>query len=157
MGDDSDSVDDAARERQHERAERVADVLASVREDLGTQQYPVSSEELATEYADRPMDLPNETESLGSVFDRLDGEFEDEEMAFEAVTTEIDAGGHVEERSDLAAGGPPYRDSGRDRREAESVDDEFYDSTPERARERASEAQAAEYEDDEEDERSGTE
>ena len=150
MGNDRDSVDDSALDRKHERADSVEDILESVRRDLGTHRYPVSSEELATEYADRPMDLPNETESLGSVFDRVDGDFEDEAAAFEAVATEIDRGDHDETRFDSPSEGPPYWDSetaaSDERSEQESVDNEFYDSTPQQSKEHAREAQTDETE-----------
>ena len=69
---DPDEVDDAAEERQHERAAAVEDVLSEIRGDLGRQSYPTNSEDLASTYADTPIDLPNETESIGSAFDRID-------------------------------------------------------------------------------------
>ncbi|WP_129114613.1 DUF5789 family protein [Halegenticoccus tardaugens] len=90
--DPGDVQDDAAR-RQRERAERVEDVLAeteSLESLLDEAKYPVTSEELATEYGDQEIDLANETESLGSVFDRLAGEeFESSEEAREAIYGEI--------------------------------------------------------------------
>lgn len=56
----------------------------------GDHKYPVRREELATEYADHVMDLPNETESLGSVFDRLvDERYESPVEAREAVLNEL--------------------------------------------------------------------
>lgn len=90
---ETDSVQDAAEQRQHERAETVEDVLADVREDLGNRKYPVTSEELSTAYDDRPIDLPNETESLGSVFRRIDETFDDDEAAYDAVITELEGEG----------------------------------------------------------------
>ena len=93
---DAERVQDNARERQRERAERVEDVLGDAGQMLGEHKYPTTSEELATEYGDQPLDLPNETETLGSVFDRLvDERFESPEEAREAVYNEIsgDAGG----------------------------------------------------------------
>jgi len=57
----------------------------------GEQKYPTTGEELAAEYADQPLDLPNETEGLGSVFDRLEDErfksVEDARKALHAAIT----------------------------------------------------------------------
>lgn len=92
-----------ARERQHERTERVEDMLGEAGKMLGEHKYPATSEELATEYGDQPLDLQNETESLGSVFDRLvDERFESADEAREAVYSEIsgDAGGPEEYNDD---------------------------------------------------------
>jgi len=84
------SVQDSARERQHERSEHVEDVLNGVDGLLDEDKYPTTSEELAVEYADEPIDLPNETESLGSVFDRLvDERFETPAEAREVLYSEL--------------------------------------------------------------------
>ncbi|WP_137284078.1 DUF5789 family protein [Halorussus salinisoli] len=88
-----------ARERQHERTESVEDMLGEAGKMLGEHKYPATSEELATEYGDQPLDLQNETESLGSVFDRLvDERFESADEAREAVYNELtgEAGGPEE-------------------------------------------------------------
>ena len=145
-GNDTDSVQDAAEERRHERTERVEGTLADVREDLGEQAYPVSSEDLAATYADQSVDLPNETESLGSVFRRLDDTFEDEEAAYEAVAAELT----VEEAAGVregAAGREPAtwseeRAETQHEFEDDPIPDEDYESSVERSRERAREAQA---------------
>lgn len=83
MPDDSDdatvvedeTVTDTATQRASERAERVTEAIgdqaAGLLED---RTYPTTSEELAADYAADPVELPNETESLGSVFDRLPDE-----------------------------------------------------------------------------------
>lgn len=94
MPDDSDPdperVQESARRRQHERTEHVENILDRADDMLGEHKYPTTSEELAVEYADQPMDLPNETESLGSVFDRLvDERFESAEDAREALHAEL--------------------------------------------------------------------
>lgn len=78
---------DRVSDRKSERAESVENILEGteslVRDD---QKFPVTSEELAEEYGDQPIDMPNETESLGSVFDRLEGEeYENAEEVREAV------------------------------------------------------------------------
>lgn len=89
---DTDEVDDAAETRQHERASSVEEILSEAREDLGEQSYPTTSEDLAAIYSDSPTGLPNETESLGSAFDRLDDRFEDADEAYEALVREFEGG-----------------------------------------------------------------
>jgi hypothetical protein len=90
---DRDRAQDRASERKHERAESVERVMDSVEEDLEGRKYPVRSEELAEEYADQPIDVPNETESLGSVFDRMTNtdrtEFDTAEEVREAIYGEL--------------------------------------------------------------------
>ncbi|WP_134672456.1 DUF5789 family protein [Halorussus marinus] len=79
-----------ARERRRERTESIESMLGEAGELLGEHKYPATSEELAAEYGDQPLDLPNETESLGSVFDRLvDERFESADEAREAIYGEI--------------------------------------------------------------------
>lgn len=91
---DPDDVEDRAVERQHERAEHVESILEEAEAALGEQEYPTTSEELAAAYADEPIDLPNETESMGSVFDRLtDERFESASEAREALYHEITGAG----------------------------------------------------------------
>ena len=72
---EDETATDAARDRQSERADHVTEMIgdeaAGLLED---RTYPTTSEELADEYAIDSADLPNETESLGSVFDRLPDE-----------------------------------------------------------------------------------
>ncbi|SEW25191.1 DUF5789 family protein [Halobacterium jilantaiense] len=106
--DDTDigSVQDNARERQHERSEHVEDILNGVDGLLDEDKYPTTSEELAVEYADEAIDLPNETESLGSVFDRLvDERFETPAEAREVLYSELtgpaDTGDEYSEGRDL--------------------------------------------------------
>jgi hypothetical protein len=98
---------DRARERKHDRAEHVENILDDVEADVSDRQYPVRSEELATEYADQPIDMPNETESMGSVFDRLDDEYDTPEEVREALHGELtgEAGepNEYNEERDLAA------------------------------------------------------
>jgi hypothetical protein len=87
---DPERVQERAAERQHQRAESVAAMADRVGRLLGEHKYPTTSEELAVEYADEMLDLPNETESLGSVFDRLvDERFESPAEAREAVVNEL--------------------------------------------------------------------
>ena len=99
---DLDSVDDRARERQRERSQRREEILGGM---LDERKYPVTAEELAVEYADQTVDLPNETESLGSVFDRLvDERFESPDEAREAILNELTgaAGGQSEYNDERA-------------------------------------------------------
>ena len=106
-----------ARERQRERTESVEDMLGEAGQMLGEHKYPATSEELATEYGDQPLDLQNETESLGSVFDRLvDERFESAEEAREAVYDEITG----------EAGGP---EEYNDERDLVELDDDATDET----------------------------
>lgn len=85
-----DRAQDRSERRKAERAETTESVLGDVESRLGDLEYPVTSEEIAAEYGNERIDLPNETESLGSVFDRLAGEeFEDPEAVREAVYGEL--------------------------------------------------------------------
>ena len=85
-----DRVQDRAEERSASRAETTESIIEDVESHLGELEYPVTGEELAVEYGTDPIDLPNETESLGSVFDRLaNEEFESPEEAREAIYGEL--------------------------------------------------------------------
>ena len=85
-----DRVQDRAEERTANRAETTESILEDVESHLGELEYPVTGEELATEYGSEAIDLPNETESLGSAFDRLANEqFESAEEAREAIYGEL--------------------------------------------------------------------
>lgn len=87
---DRDRAQDRAEQRQADRADHTEAIFDAVERDLGELEYPVSSEELATEYATEPIDMPNETESLGSVFDRLAGEqYDSPEEVREAAYGEL--------------------------------------------------------------------
>jgi hypothetical protein len=90
MARDEDDPMDSAAERQHDRAEHVEDIVSITEIDFGSHEYPISSEELAMEYADQPTDLTNETESLGSVFDRLtDESYDSPEEIRESIYDEL--------------------------------------------------------------------
>lgn len=81
-----------ARERQHERAEHVEQVLDAVEADLDEQAYPTNSDDLAAQYRGSEYDLVNETESMADAFDRLADEYDafaDPEAAREALTAEL--------------------------------------------------------------------
>ncbi|MFC3957936.1 hypothetical protein [Halovivax cerinus] len=87
---DVDRAEDRIDARKHERAARTESVLADVERHLGELEYPVTGEELSREYATGAMDLPNETESLGSAFDRLvNEEFASADEARKAIYGEV--------------------------------------------------------------------
>lgn len=87
---DTERVQESAARRSRERAEITEDQLGDVGAMLDEEKYPTTGEELAVEYADETIDLPNETESLGSVFDRLtDERFESPDDAREAILNEL--------------------------------------------------------------------
>ncbi|WP_222918123.1 hypothetical protein [Natrinema sp. SYSU A 869] len=93
MSDDGpsrDRVQDRSEQRKSERAAHTESILDDVERHLGEMEYPITSEEIASEYGNEPIDMPNETESLGSVFDRLAGEqYDSPEEVREAVYGEI--------------------------------------------------------------------
>lgn len=91
MAPDDERAQDRARERQAERAETVESILDDTESLFRDHKYPTTSEELAVEYGDEPIGLPNETESLGSVLDRLDQRerFDSPEEVREAVYSEL--------------------------------------------------------------------
>ncbi|MXV61959.1 hypothetical protein GS429_07790 [Natronorubrum sp. JWXQ-INN-674] len=89
-GPSRDRAQDRAEQRKSQRAETTESILDDVERHLGEAEYPITSEEIATEYGNEPIDLPNETESLGDVFDRLSGEqYDSPEEVREAVYGEI--------------------------------------------------------------------
>jgi hypothetical protein len=118
---DASRVQDRAIERQDDREDSVERMLGQADELLGNVKYPVTSEELAAEYGDQESDLANETESLGSVFDRLvDERFESEAEAREAIYGEITG----------EAGGPSEYNPERDLGEIEDAEsDEISDAS----------------------------
>jgi hypothetical protein len=143
---DIDEVDDAAEARQHERAAAVEEILSEVREDLGRQGYPTTSEELAATYADTPMDLPNETESIGSAFDRLDERFQDPDEAYEALVREFEEGDLVDAYVETPGERATWSEERVD--EAREPADEGIEGERQRSVERARRAQQADYEDE---------
>ena len=81
---------DASRQNQRELAAAAERVLRAVDPNLEAHSYPVRREELAARYGDTTAALPNETESLGDVFDRLtDREYDTPQEAKAAVVGEI--------------------------------------------------------------------
>lgn len=140
----SDAASERSRQRKDDREASIEDALADAREHLGEQRYPASSEELAAAYADGPIDLPNETESLASAFDRMDDQFRNAEDAHRALLSEFEGGAFRNLRPDAASGGATWSE--------ERIDDdrppagEDAEGGPERARQRASQAQASDAE-----------
>ena len=82
---------ESARKRQRERAEHAESAAADeLGEMLSDHKFPTTSEELAVDYGDEPIDMANETESMGSVLDRLEGErFESAREVEEAMFNEL--------------------------------------------------------------------
>lgn len=98
---DHERVQEGAADRQHARTEHVEAALADTPGLLSAETYPTTTEELATEYADTEVDLPNETESLGSVIDRLpEDRLESPDEARAAIEGELGGGGDPQESSD---------------------------------------------------------
>ena len=117
---DKERVQEHANERRRERTDHVEDALAGTDEMLGEHKYPTTSEELATEYADQPIDLPNETETLGHVFDRLvDERYESAEEAQEAIYNELTG----------EAGSPSEYNDERDLRSLDDAEDDETSNT----------------------------
>lgn len=85
-----DDVTDSARERQHERTEGVEETMQAVDAALEGLSYPTNPSEMKAHYGDGHDELPNETETLGDVFDRLeDKAYDTHEDAREAVLGEL--------------------------------------------------------------------
>ncbi len=86
---DPERVDREAAKRKRDRADIVENILQDVESKLDDPKYPVRSEELAEEYAEQPIDLPNETETLGDVFDRVGEKFDSRQDVREVLYGEI--------------------------------------------------------------------
>ena len=116
MAPDDDRAQDRARQRQSERADHVESILEETGTLLRDHKYPTTSEELAAEYGDHPIELANETESLGSVLRRLGDreEFDSPEEVREAVYGEITG----------TAGGPEEYNEERDLRDLDEAESE---------------------------------
>ncbi len=73
-------------------------ILARAEELLAEHDYPANAAELAEEYAHQPADLPNDTETIGDVFDRLSERYDSRQEAHEALLNELtgDAAGEAE-------------------------------------------------------------
>jgi hypothetical protein len=76
MSDFREDVPGRAAARQRERARRVERLLDEVEARVDDHKFPTRAEELAAVYRADPIELPNETESVASVLDRLDERLE---------------------------------------------------------------------------------
>lgn len=123
----------AANERRDELTDHVEHVLETVGADTREDAYPVESEQLAAEYRSTEFELANETESVGSAFDRLADEYDafaTPDEAREALTTELARADAYDEAFDdthgTAAGGTvPERETAAEQDEVDEgpVDD----------------------------------
>jgi hypothetical protein len=118
-------IEDANR-RRRERTEHVENILAETDTLFDDADYPTTSEELSRAYGDRTLDLPNETESLGSVFDRLDDEYGSPEEAREAVYNEL-TGEAMADRPEEDAVEAAEANDQRDLREIEDAENDEVD------------------------------
>ncbi len=87
--------DEKAERRQRDRQERLDEIVQEFEEAVEDVKFPVHSAEIAAEYRDAPDEVVSEEESLGSVLDRLDDEYEDRESAREAILEELGEAEHA--------------------------------------------------------------
>lgn len=87
--------DEKAKRRQRERHERQAEILEEFEETVDDVKFPVHSAEIRAELRDAPDEVVAEEESLGSVLDRLDDEYEDPQDAREAILEELGEAEHA--------------------------------------------------------------
>jgi len=87
--------DERAERRQRDRQQRQDEIIAEFEETIEGVKFPVHSAEIATEYRDAPDEVVAEEESLGSVLDRLDDEYDDEQTAREAILEELGEAEHA--------------------------------------------------------------
>mgnify|MGYP006282684717 FL=1 len=95
MSDDV-SPDQQAERRQHDRHERQEEILTEFENAVDDVKFPSNSAEIKAELRDAPDEVVAEEESLGSVLDRLDDEYEDEISAREAVLEEFGESEHAD-------------------------------------------------------------
>lgn len=146
MPEDTEDVAKGSRARKDRRESNVEGVLVDVREDLGEQSYPTTSEQLASTYADGPIDLPNETESLDSAFDRMNDTFENAEEAYRALLSEFEGGTYHDARAEAGSGDAVWGEERID--DSQPPADRNTEGGPEESKERARRMQAAESESD---------
>ena len=105
MSDDV-SPDQQAERRQHDRHERQEEILTEFENAVDDVKFPSNSAEIKAELRDAPDEVVAEEESLGSVLDRLDDEFEDEQAARDAIMEELGEAEHADpattEREEIA-------------------------------------------------------
>lgn len=87
--------DEKAERRQRERRERQAEILEQFEHAVDDVKFPTNSAEIRAEFRDAPDEVVAEEESLGSVLDRLDDEYEDPQAAREAILEELGEAEHA--------------------------------------------------------------
>ncbi|GAB7014256.1 hypothetical protein [Halolamina salina] len=98
--------DEQAERRQRDRRERQEEILSEFESAVDDVKFPSNSAEIRAELRDAPDEVVAEEESLGSVLDRLDDEFEDEQAARDAIMEELGEAEHADpattEREEIA-------------------------------------------------------
>lgn len=94
-----DRAQDRAEQRKHERAERSERIVREFERVLDDVKYPVTTQELKAELRDSPQEMTGETESLGSVLDRMDDRYENEQEARDAVMEHLGEAEHAKPAS----------------------------------------------------------
>lgn len=89
-----DRAQDRAERRQHDRAERNERILDHFERLVDDVKFPANTAELRAELRDAP-DEVGESESLGSLLDRLDDEYADEQEARDAVVERLGEAEHA--------------------------------------------------------------
>ena len=92
----SDTPDENAERRQRDRHERQEEILTEFESAVDDVKFPSNSAEIKAELRDAPDEVVAEEESLGSVLDRLDDEYDDEQAAREAVMEELGEAEHAD-------------------------------------------------------------
>lgn len=87
--------DEQAERRQPDRHQRQEEILTEFENAVDDVKFPSNSAEIKAELRDAPDEVVAEEESLGSVLDRLDDEYEDEISAREAVLEEFGEAEHA--------------------------------------------------------------
>ena len=115
------SPDERAERRQRDRQQRQDEIIAEFEETVDDVKFPSNSAEIAAEYRDAPDEVVAEEESLGSVLDRLDDEYDDEQAAREAILEELGEAEHAK------PAGTERREAAETERETTGVVDEVED------------------------------
>jgi hypothetical protein len=89
-------ADEKAERRQRDRHERQEEILEAFEAAVDDVKFPSNSAEIRAELRDAPDEVVAEEESLGSVFDRLDDEYEDEQAARDAIVAELGEAEHAD-------------------------------------------------------------
>lgn len=102
---DKDRAQDRAERRQRERAERNEHIVRHFEQVIDDVTFPANTAEIRAQLRDAP-DEVGETESLGSVLDRLEDEYATEQEAREAFRERLGEAEHAEpadtEREEVA-------------------------------------------------------